>query len=185
MPNLVHHIKKPKKASFYPTDVVVENKVRTSKIRELDKLLREYNSEYHYLFKQTYASSVVANSAGSLETHYPMPNISRRLLENFLAFRMPGINDARTDVLYAKMESSNFDAAKKTSVLRFLNVHSHESQIGQDEHDNSILAETPQIMKLVLEFIEHEDKKHYDQMIALVAPPISANTNQIGSVVNA
>jgi wobble nucleotide-excising tRNase len=183
--NWFHHIKKPKKASFYQTDVVVENNVRTSKIRELDKLLREYNSEYHYLFKKTYASSVVTNSAGSLETHYPMPNISRRLLENFLAFRMPGINDARTDVLYAKMESSNFDAAKKTSVLRFLNVHSHESQIGQDEHDNSILAETPQIMKLVLEFIEHEDKKHYDQMIALVAPPISANTNQIGSVVNA
>jgi wobble nucleotide-excising tRNase len=183
--NWFHHIKRPKKASFYQTDVVVENNVRISKIRELDKLLREYNSEYHYLFKQTYVSSVLTNSTGNLETHYSMPNISRRLLENFLAFRMPAINDARTDVLYAKMENSNFDTAKKTSILRFLNVHSHESQIGQDDHDSSILAETPEIMKLVLAFIEHEDKKHYDQMINLVDPQVPANTNQLESVVNA
>lgn len=182
--NWFHHIKKPKKVSFYQTDVIVKNNVRASRIQELDKLLREYNSEYHYLFKQTFFSSVVKNSAANLETYYPMPNISRRLLENFLAFRMPGINDSRTDVLYAKMENSNFDSAKKTSILRFLNVHSHESQIGQDEHDSSILAETPEIMKLVLEFIEHEDKRHYDQMITLVDPPAPMNTNQVESVAN-
>ena len=175
--NWFHHIKKPQKASFYQTNVIVESNRRVSKIHQLDKLLREYNSEYHYLFKTTCAAASVTHSIGNLETHYHMPNVARRLLENFLAFRMPEINDSRTDVLYAKIEKSDFDAGKKTSILRFLNVHSHESQIGQDEHDASILAETPQIMKLVLELIAHEDKEHYDRMLSLVTPPPAANVN--------
>lgn len=179
--NWFHHIK-PKKAAFYQTDVIIENNIRASKIRELDKLLHDYNSEYHYLFKRTYIMSETTNSAGNLEVHYPMPNIARRLLENFLAFRMPHINDEKPNVLYNRIKSSGFDAAKKTSILRFLNVHSHESQIGYDEHDISILAETPQIMKFVLELIEHEDKKHYDHMAMLIAPLVAANTNQSGPV---
>ncbi len=87
--------------------------------------------------------------------------------------------------LHKKVEESNFDTTKKTIILRFLHTHSHEDQIGHGEHDGSILAEAPQIMKLVLELIEHEDKKHYDRMIALVAPPVPANTNQAGNAVSA
>lgn len=183
--NWFWHVNKNKKrlgksASFYQTVCVSESGARVSKLRQLDKLLHEYNSEYQYLFDLTYRASESTNASASLEPYYHMPNVARRLLENFLAFRMPNVSGE----LHKKVEESNFDATKKTSILRFLHTHSHEDQIGHGEHDGSILAEAPQIMKLVLELIEHEDKKHYDRMIALVAPPMIASTNQAGIVVN-
>lgn len=179
--NWFHHVKKPKTTAFYQTVSVIENNVRVSKIRKLDRLLQEYNSEYQYLFDLTYRASESTNASTSLEPYYHMPNVARRLLENFLAFRMPNVNGE----LHKKVEESNFDTTKKTSILRFLHTHSHEDQIGHGEHDSSILAEAPQIMKHVLQLIEHEDKKHYDRMIALVVPPVPANINQAGNVVNA
>lgn len=176
-----HKKKLGKSASFYQTVCVSENGVRVSRLRQLDKLLHEYNSEYQYLFDLTYKASESTNASTSLELYYHMPNVARRLLENFLAFRMPNVSGE----LHKKVEESTFDTTKKTSILRFLHTHSHEDQIGHGEHDSSILAEAPQIMKHVLELIEHEDKKHYDRMIALVVPPVPASINQAGNVVNA
>jgi wobble nucleotide-excising tRNase len=175
--NWFHHVKKPKITAFYQTISTVENNIRVSKIRKLDRLLHEYNSEYQYLFDLTHRSSKVTNISTSLEPFYHMPNVARRLLENFLAFRMPNV----AGELHKKVEESSFDTTKKTSILRFLHTHSHEDQIGSGEHDSSILAESPQIMGFVLELIEHEDKKHYDRMIALVTPQLPANTNQTGN----
>lgn len=140
----------------------------------MDQLLQKYNSEYQYLFAMVYKYSEGVNSSGTLASYYHMPNVARRLLENFLAFRLPHISDG----LDRKFEEISFDSAKKTKVLRFLHTHSHEDHIGSSEHDNSILAETPQIMKQVLELIAHEDKPHYDRMLSLVAPSPAANTNQ-------
>lgn len=172
--NWFHHVKKSeRRVAFYQTVAIVENNVRTSKIRELDRLLREYNSEYQYLFDLTYKASRVANASATLEQYYHMPNVARRLLENFLAFRMPNVGGE----LHNKVKDTTFDEAKKTSILRFLHTHSHEDQIEHNEHDSSILSEAPQIMRFVLELIEAEDKKHYDRMVALVAPPSPANTN--------
>ncbi|QQR68498.1 MAG: AAA family ATPase [Alphaproteobacteria bacterium] len=170
--------KHKKEVGFYKIDASIENGIRISKINELDNLLKEYNSEYHYLFKQTYIMSHADNSVGNLETNYHMPNIARRLLENFLAFRMPDINDLKWNALYSRIKSSGFDTRKKSIIERFLNLYSHKSQIGYDEHDSSILAETPQIMRLVLELIKHEDRNHYDRMVALVDPPASKTSTK-------
>ncbi len=162
-----------KKAVFYQTICTQENGVRTSKIKPLDRLLRDYESEYQYLFDLTYRASSNTATAPGLEQFYHMPNVARRLLEAFLAFRMPGT----TDGLHQKLEKSIFTTTKKTGILRFLQTHSHEDQVGQPEHDSTILAETPQIMTDILEFIKFEDEKHYNEMILLVAPsPIAANT---------
>lgn len=163
-----------KGVEFYQTIASLKAGVRTGRIRKLDRLLREYNSEYQYLFDVTYKVSEAVNSSGDLDEHYHMPNVARRLLESFLAFRMPNISSG----LDRKIEESTFDKTKKTSIIRFLHTHSHEDHIGSGEHDPSILAETPQIMKLVLELIAHEDKPHYDRMLSLVAPPPAANANQ-------
>lgn len=158
---------------FYQTVSSLKKEGRTSRIQKLDRLLREYNSEYQYLFDVTYRTSEAVNLSGDIETHYHMPNVARRLLESFLAFRMPNVKGD----LQKKVEESTLDATKRTSILRFLHAHSHEDHIGTAEHDPSILAETPQVMKLVLELIAHEDKAHYDRMLSLVTPSPAANVN--------
>ncbi len=176
-----HKKKLGKSASFYQTVCVSESGARVSRLRQLDKLLYEYNSEYQYLFDMTYKSSSAVYAGSGLSQYYHMPNVARRLLEAFLAFRMPGT----TGELHNKMDQSTFAPAKKTGILRFLHTHSHEDQIGYNEHDSTILAETSQIMTDILEFIKFEDEKHYNEMILLVAPPVPANTNQTENAVSA
>ncbi len=138
---------------------------RCSSIRQLDNLLEKYNSEYHYLFSKIYraANENTENTSNSLENNYIFPNMARRLLEAFLAFRQPQDN-----TLWGKMENSNFDVAKKLRILRFVNTYSHDDVIGEPEHDPSILGETIPILNNLLELIEHEDEKHYNAMVSII-----------------
>ena len=135
----------------------------SSSIVRLDKLLHEYESEYHYLFSLVYGA---ANSEekSSLQQNYHLPNIARRLLESFLAFRQP----SKSGELRQQLDLIDFDVAKKTRILRFLHTHSHAGQISDPEHDPSILLETKQVLDDLLHMIQKEDERHFDQMKELV-----------------
>ncbi len=130
----------------------------------MDPLLEQYESEYHYLFRQVYDSANSTASSDGLAQHYGMPNVARRLIETFLAYRVP---DESGD-LFKRLERVEFDAVKKTRILRFLHTYSHGTGISQPEHDPTILAETRDVMKLVLELIQSVDKPHYEGMERLV-----------------
>lgn len=136
---------------------------RTSKITKLDRLLHEYDSEYNYLF------SVVKKGAASvggneLQTYYHFPNIARRLLEGFLAFKKPNQNHSFQNAL----DSIDFDVAKKNQIIRFLHTNSHNDLISEPEHDHSILIETPAVLNNVLELIKDVDEDHYEEMVKCV-----------------
>jgi hypothetical protein len=40
--------------------------------------------------------------------------------------------------------------------------------VGDHEHDPSLLAETPQVLRELLEFIEFEDQRHYAEMLKVL-----------------
>ena len=73
---------------FYMLTSNVTGGNRSSSISKLDSLLHEYESEYHYLFSLVYEAANSEEEAG-LQQNYHLPNIARRLLESFLAFRQP------------------------------------------------------------------------------------------------
>ena len=104
---------------FYMLVTNIGDNGKTSSILKLDKLLHEYESEYHYLFQLVYTA---ANSdpATTLSAYYHMTNVARRLLESFLAFRHP----KQTGELMKQLENVNFDSVKKTRMLRFFHTHS-------------------------------------------------------------
>lgn len=138
---------------------------RTAFIEPLDPLLRDYESEYQYLFKRVY--EVAKNSSGqsTIETYYSLPNIARRLLEAFLAFRFPS---HVADEIRQKLDLIQFDEAKKAKILRFLHTHSHFDQIGDPEHDPSVLSETPVILGDLLDLMKTSDGIHYNGMVELI-----------------
>ena len=109
-----------------------------------------------------------------LETYYAMPNIARRLLEAFLAFRIPD----KSGKIFQMLECVDYDAAKKTRILRFLHTYSHFDQVAEPDHDLSVLSETPAILQEVLALIRSCDGQHYQRMEQLV---ISATTGQAAS----
>ena len=150
--------------SQYQMFVTKENGKRNSGIKPADKLLIGYESEYYYLF--SIISKNAFTDSTSLKENYHLPNVARRVLECFFAFKYP----SKSNGFYAtlKQTSPSFEQSKRTRIERFLNVHSHENHIGVPEHDSSILAETPEILKNVLELIKLEDAKHYKGMEELL-----------------
>jgi wobble nucleotide-excising tRNase len=176
--NWFHHVKGQKKrdlsqrpARFYMLDCLRDGGQRCATICQLDRLLEEYESEYQYLFARIHRAAS-APAPAALEESYILPNMARRLLESFLAFRQPSASGE----LWQKMQGAEFDEAKKLRILRLLHTHSHSDAVGEPEHDPSLLTEARSVLNDLLEFIEAQDKAHFDAMVKLVEhPPAEEN----------
>ena len=170
--NWFHHLPKQGKrdinqrpARFYMLDCQMKSGVRYSQIAALDPLLEQFESEYHYLFARIHRA-VGETKALPLEDSYTLPNIARRLIEMFLAFRRPDVSGE----LWEKFKAVSFDQAKKFRILRFLHTHSHSDTIEEPEHDPSALAEARPVLSDLLEVIKSEDAAHFSAMEKLVMP---------------
>lgn len=142
-----------------------EGTVRNSSISEIDKLLINYESEYHFLFSILYRFT--QNEEKELEKLYPLPNIARKFLESFLAFRVP-IGSSVSNI-YERLSHLEFDSKKKERIRRFVETHSHPRyESGVQDFDMTILGETTEILNDLLELVETEDKKHYDFLVKSV-----------------
>ena len=167
--NWFHHIRGQKRKDvskrpqrFYMLNCLSDDKGRFSNIQHLDPLLEQYESDYHYLFACVQRSACSSTSA--LETNYMLPNMARRLLEAFLAFRQPDVSGE----LRQKMLNVDFDEAKKSQILRFVHTYSHNDAIVEPDHDPSLLSEAPSVLSGLLELINKEDPRHFERMMKLV-----------------
>ena len=145
-------------AQFYMLSSRSDGEGRQSEIRELDPLLKNYGSEYHYLFKCVWNGA----RSSSLESNYHLPNMARRLLDSFLAFRQPNI-----PTLKGRMDKIEYDAAKKQRIYAFINAHSHNFTIAEPEHAVDLLSEAPGVLSDVMGLMRAVDPKHYDAMESL------------------
>ncbi len=171
--NWFHNLKEQNKkdiakrpARFYMLECSLTGQGRRSRIAPLDPLLEQFESEYHYLFARIYRRAK-ANGHADLEANYIFPNMARRLLETFLAFRHP----QNAGELRQTLKVIDFDETKKLRILRFLHTLSHAAAVVDPEHDPSALGEAQAVLTDLLALIHHEDAAHYDAMVALVDPP--------------
>ena len=156
---------KKRQSEFYMMDCSLAHQGRRSRIAPLDRLLEDYGSEYHYLFACVYRRAK-EDIQGGLERNYIFPNMARRMLEAFLAFRHPEIKGGLAKQL--EKVKDGFDESKKTRILRFLHTHSHAASMVDPEHDPSALGEGQDVLCNVLALIQHEDEAHYHAMEKLV-----------------
>ena len=177
--NWFHHLRGQRKrdpsqrpARFFMLDSTLEGNARSSTIRWLDPLLEQYESEYQYLFARVHQATTEPESQG-LEQNYVLPNMARRMLEAFLAFRQPQVSGD----LWQKLKVVSFDEAKKLRILRFLHTHSHSMAVGEPEHDLTALAEGPSVLKDLLDMIRSLDDAHYSAMVQLVATSTDSDEN--------
>ncbi|MGB2782584.1 MAG: AAA family ATPase, partial [Atribacterota bacterium] len=145
-----------------------EQPCRKSSIIKLDKLLKDYESEYHFLFSILY--KYAKNNEHQLEDIYPLPNIARKFLESFLAFRVPVLSkkrDSKEPQIYHRLECiKNYDEKKKDRIRRFVETHSHPRyESGVQDFDMTILGETPDILKDLVDLVKTEDEKHYKYLV--------------------
>lgn len=169
--NWFHHIKGQKQkeiekrpARFYMLDCIQEDSERRAELRRLDPLLEEFESEYYYLFSRIYKIAK-SPSSPSLEDSYVLPNLSRRVLEAFLAFRQPELSGE----LYHQLQSlQTSNDAKKDRILRFVHTYSHSISVNEPGHDPSLLGESKKVLQDLLDLMKDEDPGHFSAMEKMV-----------------
>lgn len=149
---------------FYMMVCGCESGERESSLMKIDDLLIKYESEYHFLFSLLYRISV--NKENDLEKVYSIPNVARKFLENFLAFRVPIIKDNGEPSVHMRLKEIVFDEIKKTRIQRFIETHSHPRyESGVQDFDMTILGETSSIINDLMELVKIEDERHYNYML--------------------
>ncbi len=130
----------------------------------MDRLLKDFVSEYQYLFHLV--KNGAATEGKELAELYGLPNVGRRLLEHFIAFKFPGGHGK--EELIVRMKKLELDSKTLALLNRFLNIHSHGDGIASAEHDLNLLAETPKVMQAILEVMRKEDKDHVERLEAVL-----------------
>ena len=154
-----------KKAKLFMLECSCGESGRFSVVKAIDPLLRDFESEYHYLFSRLFRLATDP-PAGSLEAYYSAPSIARRIVESFLAFRVPDV--AGRGQLWSQIEAINFDPVKRSRIYRFMQIHSHRDAVGDADEDLTVLGESRAVLNDVLDFMRSADKDHVDRMIAKV-----------------
>lgn len=115
---------------------------RTANIIDLPKHLREYESEYHYLFEKVIAFE--AADGGHFDHAFMMPNVLRRVLEIFLAFKVPH-NGPLTDKLKAMCgRHDKLDQDRLNALERLSQVESHSDNLDDLIAQSSMTVEESQ-----------------------------------------
>lgn len=148
-------------------------KKRVAVLTELDPLLRDYRSEYHYLFKKlmSYKEDIVKTSDSMIEAVYPYPNIARKTLECFLSFRVPesGSFQVRLNKLRSIDHPSNITEEEVIDVYNFVNSHSHlDTKTGLMQFDPTLEKNGEKYIEMTLELIRKADPKHHADMVKIV-----------------
>lgn len=142
-------IKDNEKEYFMIKNEIGDDGLRVAYIDKLDKLLKKHETEYQYLFSilKSYQSDQ------SLKKVYPMPNIARKYLETFLAFRVPN-----SDSFYKKLKKINYDKVKKNAIYKFAN---HECHITGKGFDPSLVPEADKVIPDLLDMVRNDSSEHY------------------------
>lgn len=138
------------RSKYYMIKNLLHGEKREAKLDVLDKLLRDYSSEYQYLFKTLYEFK----PDGTIDSVYHLPNIARKVLENFLMIMVP---DNKSP--YKKLEQINFDNNKKAAIYKFTNDQSHITGKG---FDPSLVSEAQNVVSYLLEMMKAVFPKHYE-----------------------
>lgn len=154
-------------ANFYVINAS-NGKPRSATYTNAKPALMQYHSEYHYFFSRLYS----LKEQGDFETddYFLAANLSRRLLEAFLAFKFPKNHGNFVQLFDVAVSSSkNFGYESKQKILKFVNQYSHRGLIEiNEDFVESQIGESISVISDVFTLIKELDENHYKEMMEIV-----------------
>lgn len=154
---------KPIPCEFFMVENFTESDVRKAKIVALDKTLRNYKSEYHFLFAKLKEFSEKQDT--QYEDFYTIGNMARRFFDIFADFKIPTTGDQKSK-MEALIRSIN-DSDEKISTVaagkayKLVNEFSHNSDpTSTIEHKDK--SESKDAIKILLNIVKESDQKHFE-----------------------
>ncbi len=129
-------------------------------------MLKKYDSEYSYLF--SLVKNRAEESSDNMEKDYIFPNIIRKLLENYLSFKIPipGINiHGKFLELLTDNPEYILSDKEKNRIESYCQDNSHPLyQDSAIDFDERMMGELTDICKDVMSLIKNTDPKHFSHL---------------------
>lgn len=157
-------IAKPMPCELYMIENFVESDKRRAKLSVLDSTLRDYRSEYHFLFSLLVKST---DADMNYEDFYTIGNVARRFFDIFADFKIPDSRDQKQKMEeIVKQLNANVDEGDKISdaewdkTYKLINEFSHNSEPASAiEHKDK--SECRDAVRILLDMVKKSDPKHY------------------------
>lgn len=155
---------KPMPCEFYMVENFIDSDVRKARFVELDKTLRNYKSEYHFLFSLLNKFKEVDLNYADF---YTIGNVARRFFDIFADFKIPDSRDQRQKmetivkgINEGKEENEKINDSDWNKAYKLVNEFSHNSDpISTIEHKDK--SESKDAIKILLNIVKESDPKHY------------------------
>ena len=158
-------IEKPVPCEFFMVENFTESDIRIAKLVELDKTLRNYKSEYHFLFS-------LLNKFKDVDLNYAdfytIGNVARRFFDIFADFKIPDTRDQKQkmeaitkELNDGKKENEKISDPDWNKAYKLINEFSHNSDpTSMIEHKHK--SESKDAIKILLNIVKESDPKHYE-----------------------
>ena len=146
---------------LYFTSINEADSVRELIIEDLPALLKDYKSEYQYLFSRLY---LYANGRKDLDEPL-VANVARKVLEYFASFKWACKTEEEfaNIVLTRYVEDENqFKRGVGDFIVKFVNEYSHGEEFSRPI--SATMLEAEKIAEKTLQFIKLADEEHYDKI---------------------
>lgn len=137
---------------------------RHSLLVDADESLKDYGSEYHYIFKKLYEYR--AHATLNRDEAFLTANLARKLIESFFTFKYPKRRNDISQLMDVGLKDCTITTPElKEKIYRFINKYSHSDVIEiTEESAENLAGESHSVIGGIFQWIEEVDKKHYDEM---------------------
>lgn len=156
---------KPMPCEFYMVENFTDANARKAKIVELDKTLRNYRSEYHFLFSLLNKFKEVDLVYSDF---YTIGNVARRFFDIFADFKIPDSRDQRQKMeAIVKELNEGKEENKKISDLDWNKAYKLVNEFSHNSDPTSIIehkdkSESKDAIEILLNIVKESDPKHYE-----------------------
>lgn len=159
---------KPIPCDFFMIENFTESDIRKAKIVELDHTLRNYRSEYHFLFSRL---NIFKDVDLAYADFYTIGNVARRFFDIFADFKIPDSRDQKQkmeaivkELNKDKMEIDKISDSDWNKAYKLVNEFSHNSDpTSSIEHKDK--SESKDAINILLNIVQKSDPKHYEILL--------------------
>lgn len=166
--NFLKYLKRLVPKNGGTTFFVVVRNGNSSQIERMPNYMKEYVTEFNYLFKQIYECANIAKvDDTNFTVFYNFGNNARKFLEIFLYYKYPDMYNETKDENAQRERRRKFfgDGIEPIFTNRLINEYSH--LCGTFERGESIVdvPEMQKVAQAILKKIEEKDKEQYDALV--------------------
>ena len=153
---------------------MVENEGSNCSICTMPKYLKEYQTEFIYLFHQIYKCSNAYTQGVSQEAYYSFGNNLRKFLDAYLFYWYPHTQGQQNTSERLRMFLGD-DAIATSLINRLMNELSHLEEIVDRGMQPVDIPEITQLADFILEKIHAKDRDQYNALLVSIGEPPTNN----------